>query len=186
MLSRKGLRIESTDSLTLLGFRFSNRPTVSAHMQLIRDKFNARSWMIRHLKRAGVPDGDLIGVYTSTIRSVLEYASCVYTPMLTQGDDEMLERLQGRVLKTIFGYHTSYREALEKSGLQSLKERRNLSLKKFTEKTVANPRFDDWFPTHRPYAYEIRQKKSYEEFHANTDRLFKSPLYAMRRHLNSD
>ena len=115
--------------------------------------------MIRHLKRSGVPNEDLIGVYASTICSVLEYASCVYAPMMTQSDDEQLERMQKRILKTVYGYHTSYKEALEKSGLQSLKERREICLKKFTEKTAANSRFDAWFPTHRPYLYELRQKK---------------------------
>ena len=45
-----GTRINSQDEVTLLGFRFGSRPTVSAHLQLIASKFNALVWITRHLK----------------------------------------------------------------------------------------------------------------------------------------
>ena len=39
-------RIESEDSLVMLGFRFGSRPTIAEHLVHLRQKFNVRSWMI--------------------------------------------------------------------------------------------------------------------------------------------
>ena len=47
---------ESGENLTLLGFRFGLKPNVAAHLDLIREKFSSRSWMLRHLKKSVVPD----------------------------------------------------------------------------------------------------------------------------------
>ena len=43
----EGERIESQERMTVLGFRFGNRPNVNEHIQLIHDKFNARAWIVR-------------------------------------------------------------------------------------------------------------------------------------------
>lgn len=178
-------RIDSSENLTLLGFRFGNRPTIAAHLELIREKFNSRSWMLRHLKKSAVPDRDILTIYTSTIRPVIEYACCVYHPMMSMSDSNDLEKLQRRALKIIYGFDCSYKDAMEKAGILTLEERRREIFRKFTAKTSANQRFADWFPSHRPYLYELRAKKKYEELKANTDRLYKSPLFTMRRLLNN-
>ena len=85
--------IESQESLVLLGFRFVRRPNVSGQLSLIQEKFNARSWMIHHLKQAGVPDKDVLTIYTSMIWPVIEYACQVYSPMLTATQSDDLEKL---------------------------------------------------------------------------------------------
>ena len=55
-----GDTVESSSEMVLLGFKFGNKPTVAAHVDFIISKFNSRSWLIRHLKQAGVPDQDLV------------------------------------------------------------------------------------------------------------------------------
>ena len=55
-------KIEGSNSLTILGFRFGRRPMVRENMELIREKFVSRSWMVRHLKAVGVPALDIIKV----------------------------------------------------------------------------------------------------------------------------
>ena len=154
-------------------------------MALIWKKYNARSWVVRHLKAAGVPNEDIIKVYTATIRSSIEYASAVYHTMLTTSQSEEIERMQRRCLKIIYGFRVSYREALERSGLLPMTERRIQAFTKFTNKTAASGKFDHWFPLQEKTNYNLRKTQKYVEFHANTDRLYKSPIFSMRRLLNT-
>ena len=65
-------RISSQESMTLLGFCFGTRPNADEHIALIKRKFNARSWIPRHLKGAGVPAKDICKIYTTIIRSSIE------------------------------------------------------------------------------------------------------------------
>ena len=140
--------------------------------------------MIRHLKSAGVPTADILAVNCSTIRPVIEYACPAYHPMMNISNTDDLERMQARILKIIYGYNTSYRKAMEMSGLPTLHDRRVEIESKFTLKNAGNPRFISWFPTHFPYNYELRKKKTYEEVKSNTNNLYRSPIYSMRRYSN--
>ena len=177
-------RIESLGGLILLGFAFDERPTVAAHMDLVRRKFYGRSWLLRHLKQAGVPLSDIAKIYAAVIRSVIEYAAPVYGPMMSGVQSEELERLQRQSLKLIYGYRTSYSKALELAGLKSLSERRDDIMKKFAQKLTVKERFDQWLPKTGPDLHGLRKTKTYREEHANTDRLYKSPLFTIRRLLN--
>ena len=158
---------------------------MDAHINLIKKKYRARSWLIRHLKNAGVPTCDLVKIYSTTVRSVIEYAAAIFHPMLTATQNEDIERLQRWTLKTIYGWDTPYDKALKLAGLPSLEERRTHTLVRFSEKMAANPRFADWFPEHTPYPYQIRRQKKFNEELAKTNRLKNSPIFVMRRLLNS-
>ena len=139
-------RISSVPQITLLRFRFSNRPDVSAHVGFIREKLNASTWMIRHLKMSGVPVGDIVAVYTSVIRPVIVYASPAFHSLLTITQGEEIEQLQRRILKIIYGFDISYNDALARSGLTRLGERRRVFFEKFARKIKANPAFARWLP----------------------------------------
>ena len=180
-----GDRIDSQESMMLLGFCFGNRPNMDEHVALIHRKFYARSWLPRHLKAAGIPEKDICKVYSSVIRSSIEYAIPAYHSLLTTTQSDRLERLQRRSLKSIFGLHVSYEDALKRSGLPRLDDRRCEIFKKFAVKAGGNDRFKDWFPLNSPSKYNLRKEKTFKEFHAKTERLRKSPLYEMRRLLNS-
>lgn len=124
-------RINSQESMTLLGFSFGTHPNVDEHVVLIKRKFNSRAWIPRHIKRAGVPEADICKVYSSMIRSTIEYAAPPYHSVLTTTQSDTLEGLQRRALKSIFGYTTSYKEALERSELPLLSDRRKELFRKF-------------------------------------------------------
>ena len=143
-------RIDSQESMILLGFAFN----------LVKKKYRARSWLLWHLKSAGLPTEDLVRIYVSTLRSVIEYVAAIYHPMINATQSEEIERLQRRILKIIYGWDMPYARALQLSGLPTLKERRDQILHRFTTKTVAHPWFASWFPEHAPYAndiYEVRK-----------------------------
>ena len=72
-----------------------------------------------NLYKAGVSTRDIVYIYCSVIRSVLEYACPVWHP----GFSKDIERVQKRCLRIIFP-QLSYSEALDKSGLYRLDTRR--------------------------------------------------------------
>ena len=176
--------IKSQESMTILGFAFNHRPNVDAHMDLIRNKFNSRAWLIRHLKRAGIDNRDVRDIYRAVVRSAIEYAVPAFHSLLTVGQSQELESMQRRALKSIYGYKTSYELALEMSGLERLDLRRNNIVRKFAHQTAKNPSYSHWFPPHSPSKYDLRRKRAYLEETARTERLKNSPIFAMRRILN--
>ena len=80
------------------------------------------------------------------LRPLLEYCSPIYHHMLTETMNESLERQQKRALKIIFGFEISYRMLLEKSGLPTLKQRRETACGVFAKKLLESERFSDLFP----------------------------------------
>lgn len=68
ILDRDGNKIESGSKLKVLGFHFSSRPTVEAHVEVIKRHFRARYWVLHHLCHNSFSTEDLVKVY-STIRS---------------------------------------------------------------------------------------------------------------------
>ena len=94
--------------------------------------------------------------------------------------------MQKRVLKLIYGYDKTYEQLLEESGLEKLEERRKKNLLKFAQKTLDNPRYSErWFPK-RQLVRINRNTHPYLEEQARGDRLYKSPIYTMRRLLNGN
>jgi hypothetical protein len=106
----------------------------------------------------------------------------VYHPLLTKEQAATIEKLQAQALKCIYGFGKSYATMLEMSGLTCLEERREEAFLKFARKT-SEGRFKNWFPK-RPNTRSLRDQKTYIEQYARCDRLYKSPIFAMRRLLN--
>ena len=119
----------------------------------------------------------------ASIRSVLEYSSVVYHSQVNQYQVNLLERVQKRCLRAIYGYSLNYVQLLQISGLETLKNRRQNAFEKFALKTCKNPRYSTWFPL-RVTIRETRQNRPYLEQFANSQRLYRSPMFAIRRFLN--
>ena len=179
---RDGQKIESSTHLKVLGWHFSNKPSVAAHLEVLKRRFRERYWTLRHLKHNGFSTEDLIKVYTAVIRPVAEYMLEVFHSMLNDAQDEALERLQTHALKCIYGPGLSGRRMREMAGLDTLRERRVVQCDKLANKCVLNPRFEDWFPENT--GRNTRGRDKYKEEFARCNRLYNSPLYYMRRRLN--
>ena len=87
-------------------------------------KSNRRLYALRKLKAFGVSERDLVAVYCSLIRSVLEDASVVFAN-LPQYLCVALERVQKRFLAIIFDTGLSYEDALANACLICLEARRH-------------------------------------------------------------
>ena len=121
-------------------------------------------------------------VYCSVVRPVVESASVVYGPMMSNDQSEQTERLQSQSLKIIYGFHKSYREVLEISGVQTLEARRREALEKFAKKSLEG-NYSHWFPL-ADKKKATRHGRRYKEEYARCDRLKNSPIFHMRRVLN--
>ena len=180
-----GQKIESGDTLKILGFHFDSNPSIEHHIEQLITKVRKRSWVVRNLKKAGLDSTDLIKCYYSLIRPVLDYAVPTYHSMLTCDQSERLEKLQRDILKTIYGFKRSYEEILETENITRLSERRQSLFDSFTQKMWENGEISrEWFPTKTFEHANLRRERIVIEKHARTSRLYKSPLYAMRRRLN--
>ena len=71
-------------------------------MDTIVKKAGKRLYMLYQLKRAGITQKDLVSVYVSVVRPVLEYACPVWQTNLPQYLSDNIEVIQKRALKCIF------------------------------------------------------------------------------------
>ena len=81
-------------------------------------------YFLRLLKRAGLDHSSQLAVYTTCIRSVLEYGCQVWNYGASQYLSDDVERVQRRALRIIYP-DLSYRKALEVTSLPSLSQRRD-------------------------------------------------------------
>ena len=177
--------IRSGHDLKILGFWFGERPNVEIHVKKMLEKFRSRIWALRHLRRSGICQSDLLYIYQTVLRPVLDFAAPVYHPILTSTQRQQIERLQLRSLKIIYGYDYTYKELLEKTNTPTLEERREELLLSFALKTQNNPRFADaWFPKRTNNHYQLRNNRIFKEFAARTERQRNNPIHYMRRALN--
>ena len=106
----------------LLGVHISKDLTWNNHCEAIASKASKRIFAIRTLKKSGLSSYDLVNVYCSIVRPVLEYASPVWAAIPDYLSD-LVESIQKKVLGIIFP-NLTYNEALDASGLVSLRQRR--------------------------------------------------------------
>ena len=123
-------------------------------------------------------------------RGVFEYSNmsiCLSVSpsvcLLTDDQDQQVERLQSGALKCIYGYGTSYVRMRELAGVSTLRQRRIEASDKFAKKSLGIPRFSSWFPASRARSGR-RGGEAYLEEHVRCDWLFNTPIYYMRRRLN--
>ena len=177
-----GADIKSSGSMKVLGYHMDSRPSCHAHVRALQVRMRDTTWVLRHLKLAGFTEQELAKVYRTVVRPILDYCAVIYHPMLTDDQDQVVERLQARALKNIYGYRDSYAVMRKKAGVTTHRQRRIELCDKFARKAASNPTFERWFPLRQ--GRSGRHAETYREFQARTDRLFNSPLFYFRRRLN--
>ena len=108
--------------------------------------------------------------------------------MLTKELSDRLEKQQRRALNIIYGFNYSYSELLIKADTKSMSDRREDACAAFSKSLLNSERFKTFFPEkeYPENAAVTRNRRMYQEDFARTNRLFNSPLYAMRRYLNRE
>ena len=183
ILDAENNRIECVPELKVLGFTFSSKPTVEAHVKSVVKRLRQRTWSLRHLGKVGFSTNDLVKVYQSTLLPIADYCAPAYHSMLTDEQDQQLEAAQTEALRAIYGYGRSARQLRQEANINTLRARRIEATDKFARKCLANPRFCGWFPK-RQGRTSARSTEIYREEYAKCERLKNSPIFYMRRRLN--
>ena len=100
-LNMNGEQIKPVTSAKILGVTISDRLTWENHITDLVKKTSCRLYFLRMLKRAGATTPDLVTVYTSLIRPLMEYCSPVWHTSLTRSQTKLLEAIQRRALNII-------------------------------------------------------------------------------------
>ena len=107
----------------LLGVIVSSDLTWNRHVDDVCAKVSKHLYSIRILKRSGISTYDLVLVYRTSVRPVLECACQVRYFSLTEKLINQVEQVQRRALKIIHP-HLSYSESLDVLKLRTLYDRR--------------------------------------------------------------
>ena len=185
---RQKKEIVSSDSIKFLGLTLDSDCTIRMHVANLCAKLRSRSWALSRLRRSGMREEDLVKVYTSTIRPVVEYASPAWHSMLTSEQTKQLERQQSQALKNIIGPGLSALKMREKLNVEALATRRERAGIKFAIKCANSGRFNNWFPVRPGATYPRREGVNYHRYledNYRTDRRKNSPLCHMKQRLNN-
>ena len=124
--------IETVNTYKLLGVHISSNLKWNCHVEYITKKANKRLYSIRILKRSGAPQIQLVRVYVSLIRPILEYEVPAWQN-IPDHLQEKIERVQKRALRIIFP-DASYSNPMQMAGLITLKERRERLCVKYVDR----------------------------------------------------
>ena len=134
------------------------------------------------LQFAGIKESELITIYKLFIRSFCEYASAVYHTSLTKELSDKIEAIQKTALKIILAdTYIDYQTSLNHFSLDTLYERRQTHLLKFSLKCIADENNKRLFPKNT----NIRGKYIYEVNFARTSQYLHSTIPQCQRILNS-
>ena len=135
--------------------------------------------MLRSLKRFGFNSNELCVVYKGYVRPLVEYADVVWHSSLTINQSNTIEKVQKTACRIILGYsYTSYNDALNECGIESLVDRRKGHCLKFAAGLSQCPQTKDLIPPNRKEAHgrELRNSSSISNLSHRTARFSRSPV----------
>lgn len=150
-------------SCKLLGVIINNRAEWSNHIQHVYERANRKMFIIRKLKGIGLPTCVPVNVYSSHIRSILEYCCLLWGFNLSQKMSEQLNSIERRALFTILGHNVSRTKHVgvcEKLGILPLEKRRDVILQRFEAKLLSSDRFKFWL---EPYVIKRQEGFRYNK-----------------------
>ena len=96
-----GQNLEVVEEFNLLGVIITSDVKWEANTDYISLQAYNRLWMIRRLKNLGLNTRSLVKIFTTQIRSVLDYGSVTWHAMLTRNESKSIERVQKSALAII-------------------------------------------------------------------------------------
>ena len=148
-------------------------------------KASRRFYLLFMLRGFGAPVEDLLAVYQTYIRPLVEYASPVWHPAITQEQSNQIEMIQKRSCRLILGNrYEHYNTSLLDLDTTMLSDRREQSLHKFGQKLLNSERHQHLIPRRPDSGYSLRKSRTYREPRARTNRYSKSTIPHIIRLLN--
>ena len=185
-LKLEGKVLEQVQSKKLLGLIISDDLSWKANTANLVKRAYSRMIILKNLFSFGVGLQDLVEIYTLYIRSVVEQSAVVWHSSLTGGEDLELERVQKVALRIILKEdYLDYSHALEVTGLEPLRLRRQRLCLNFAKKCTRNQLTQDMFPL-KQTRVNTRNPEIFHIPFARTDRFANSAIPYMARLLNKD
>ena len=155
--------LETIKKNKLLGVMVNDTLTWDQNTKFIVKRANARMRMLHKLVEFSVPVDDLVTIYIMYIRSVLEQSCQVWHSSLTFENLTDLERVQKNALRIILKEdYISYENALEKTSLESLVERRENLCLRFAKACLKTDEVSKMFPLNDvDYSIETRDRENF-------------------------
>ena len=94
--------VERVHTFKILGVLLSDDLSWKSHVNHMHSRASPRLYYLRQLKRCGLSQSDLLAYYRTMIRPILEYACPVWHAGLTQGESDIIEKIQKRAFKIIY------------------------------------------------------------------------------------
>ena len=135
------------------------------------------------LKKSNGSRADMVTVYTTYIRPILEYASPVWHTSITSKQSNKLEFIQKRALKIIVGYNVEYPNALTITNLDTLSSRRDSLLLSFGKKLMISEHHKHLLPLPKSISStrQLRNMSGFPTIKCNTERYRKSTIPHLAR-----
>ena len=196
-LNLDGNIIQNCDKIQLLGIIITHDLKWSENTEHICKKVNKKIYILGKLKKFGLMIEELLIVWKTILRPLIEYATPLWHSGLTEVDTQKLESLQKKVLGIILGVTyienrrlykvddkaLDYEETLEKLDLVPLSVRRENLTHKFTLQSEKKPRHNKWFQP-KICNRGTRSKTRYQENFCKNKRTYVSTVPYMTRVLN--
>jgi len=159
-ISIDGHTIDNVDSFKVLGVNISNDLKWTINTEQIITKASQRLYILRVLRRSGIPPSDLLPIYYSLVRSTLEYACVAWHTSLPDYLRNKIELIQKRALRIIYP-HLHYDEATAQAKCVRLDERRDqLCQKTFVKLLEMNSRLHHLIPESRGTVHKLNLRNN--------------------------
>ena len=178
-ISINNVDLDLVNNVKILGVTISDTLLWNNHVTEVIKKANKRLYFIKLLKRASVPQKDILNFYFTCIRPVLEYCAPVFHHSLPAYLSDDIERVQKRALSIIDPY-ASYQENLSCFKISSLKERRSSLCEKLLNSIMLDNshKLFQFLPKENVNKYNLRRQRHFQPFKARTNR-FKNSFFQL-------
>ena len=171
----------------LLGVIISSDLSWSAHVHDITTRATQKLWVLVRFKAMGATREQLLMVYTTRVRTTLEFAAPVFNSSLTQEQNRKIEMVQKKACAILLGSsYTSYESALSQLGLERLNFRRSKLCLSFALKCSKSKKHMSMFPRNENFRPNMRNPKPFKEYLCTSSRYFNSPIPYLARLLNKN
>ena len=134
-LTMEGKPLDIVDHTKLLGLIVSNDLSWSRNTLSLIKRANSRMELLRRISSFSAPLKDLVQIYITYIRSILEQSCVIWHSTLTKEDSDNLERVQKNALRNILKErYSDYENSLKLVGLETLFLRREKLIYNFGKK----------------------------------------------------
>ena len=182
-----GLPLDLVPSFKILGLTMNNKLKWQDNTEALVKKASKRLYIIRVLQRCGLPPNDLLLVYFSMVRFILEYACPVWHTMLPKCLGDKIEKVQKRAFRIIY-LTTDYEDALNIAQCKRLDDRRQeLCAKTFKNILKPDAHLNHLLPPLREESHELdlRNNSNFTLTKCRTERFKTSFIPAMTANFNS-